>query len=171
MTNGRLVKQKGFEYLIRAMKGINAQLVLFGRGPIENELKALAKKEGVDAIFITRTITEEELCDLLNISDIFVLPSLYETFGVVVAEAMACGKPVAVSNIHGLPEVVGDAGILFEPRSVEAIRSSIEKLLADDKLRKALGKRARERAEKCFSWDNIVPQYEKFFRDVLAKRT
>ncbi|MEM2909106.1 MAG: glycosyltransferase family 4 protein [Candidatus Bilamarchaeaceae archaeon] len=168
LSNGRLVRQKGFEYLIKAMKGVNAQLVIFGRGPLENELKALAKKEGVDVIFVTKTVSDEELVDLINLADVFVLPSLYETFGMAVLEAMACGKAVVASNVHGLPEVIGDAGLTVTPRDVEGLRSAITLLLDDEKLRRSMERRARERAEKYFSWDKITMQYEKFFKDVLS---
>ncbi|MEM3541428.1 MAG: glycosyltransferase family 4 protein [Candidatus Bilamarchaeaceae archaeon] len=167
MTNCRLVKQKGIDYLIKAMKGVNARLVVFGRGPLENELKELAKKEEVDAIFITERISNEELVQLINLCDIFVLPSLYETFGLAVAEAMACGKAVISTNIHGLPEVVGDGGLLVSPRDVEGMRAAINFLIEDEKYRKKIGKKARERVIRMFNWDDIALRYEKFYKDVL----
>ncbi len=169
LTNCRLVRQKGIEYLIKAMKGVNARLVILGRGPLEHELKALAKKENVDAIFITKTIDEKKLVDLINMCDIFVLPSLYETFGLAALEAIACGKPVIATNIHGLPEVVGDSGIMVAPRDVEGMRSAIQLLLEDNKYARALGRKARKRALKNFKWDDIAEKYGVFYRKVLSE--
>jgi len=179
LTNCRLVRQKGLDYLIKAMKGIDARLVILGRGPLEGELKKLAKKEGVDAAFITRTIEEKRLVELINLCDVFVLPSLYETFGLAALEAMACGKPVIATNIHGLPEVIGDCGLLVAPRpvgglfdlghDVDGMRSAIEFLLQDREYAQLLGKKARERAVKNFKWDDIAVKYEKFYKKVLTE--
>lgn len=167
MTNGRLVKQKGIDYLIKAMKGLDARLIIFGRGPLENELKELAKKEGVDAIFITEKISNEQLVQLINLCDVFVLPSLYETFGLAAAEAMACGKAVVATNIHGLPEVIGDSGLLVTSRDVEGLKAAIKFLLEDEKYRKKIGKKARERVKKNFNWDDIAKRYEAFYKHII----
>jgi len=167
LTNARLIKQKGIDYLIKAMKGVDARLIVFGRGPLEKELKNLAK--GMDVIFITKTITTQELVELINLANIFVLPSLYETFGLAVVEAMACGKPVIATNIHGLPEVVGDCGLLVTPKDVDGLRSAIMLLLEDESYARQLGRKARARALQNFHWDKIAEKYEGFYKKVLEK--
>lgn len=169
LTNCRLVRQKGIEYLINAMKGVDARLVILGRGPLEQELKTLAKNENVDAIFITKIMEERKLVELINMCDIFVLPSLYETFGLAALEAMACGKPVIATNIHGLPEVVGDSGIMVAPRDVKGMRSAIQLLLEDRQYASALGRMARKRALKNFRWDNIAIKYALFYKKLLSE--
>jgi len=100
-------------------------------------------------------VPEEEKVDLYNLADIFVLPSLLEGFGMVAAEAMACGKPVVASNASSLPEVVedGKTGLLANPACVDDFTDQVLRLLRDESLRKRLGGAGRERVLRNFSWD------------------
>ena len=84
-------------------------------------------------IILTDYVSNEDLVRLYNLADGFVYPSFYEGFGIPPLEAMACGTPVAVANATSLPEVVGDAGMYFDPFSEEEITNSIVKLLDEDK--------------------------------------
>jgi glycosyltransferase involved in cell wall biosynthesis len=92
---------------------------------------------------------------LMNGARAFVYPSLYEGFGLPVLEAMACGVPVLTSNVASLPEVVGDAGVLVDPRDVDAIARGMVRLWEDDALRRELRRRGLERA-RTFSWDRTA---------------
>jgi glycosyltransferase involved in cell wall biosynthesis len=92
-----------------------------------------------------------------------VFPSLYEGFGVPPLEAMACGCPVACSNVASLPEIVGEAAALFDPSSPEAIADGVERALADD----TLEKRGLERAAE-FTWETSARAHERVYREVTA---
>jgi glycosyltransferase involved in cell wall biosynthesis len=92
-----------------------------------------------------------ELEGLYRAARCFVFPSLYEGFGLPVLEAMARGVPVACSNRSALPEVAGDAALLFDPEDVAAIADALERLLTDDALAQRLGEAGREQAQQ-FSW-------------------
>jgi len=168
LTNGRLVKQKGFEYLIRAMAGVDAKLVIFGRGPLESELKAEAKRVGCDALFYTKRVSDGKLAKMYAACDVFALPSVWEPFGMVLAEAMACGKPVIGTNAGGIPEVVTrDCGFTVRKRSAAALKEKVKTLLADKGLRKRLGAGGRKRAVKKFNWDNTAKDYEKMYDEFV----
>jgi glycosyltransferase involved in cell wall biosynthesis len=84
-----------------------------------------------------------------------VYPSKYEGFGLPVLESMACGTPVISSNASSLPEVVGDAGVLFDPSDIEAMSRSIYSVISDDDLRTALRQKGLVRAGQ-FSWDRTA---------------
>ncbi len=174
LTVARLVEQKGIKYLIDAMERIrdlNVKLVIKGNGPKEKSLKKRAKKIGVEdnIIFLTERLPEEDLPRLYAASDIFVLPSLYEPFGLVVAEAMATGKPVVASRIGGLKELVTpEVGLLANPRDPEDLASRLAILIGDKKLRERMGKMARKRIEEKFTWDKISKDYKSFYEEILS---
>jgi len=112
---------------------------LIRQNNLENHVRLLSK------------ICDEDLCLLYNLADIFVFPTLYEGFGLPPVEAMLCGTPVIASNNSSLPEAVGDAGILINPRDEDELSSSITNLLADEKMRHALIEKGFRHAKK-FSW-------------------
>jgi glycosyltransferase involved in cell wall biosynthesis len=99
----------------------------------------------------------------------FVYPSLYEGFGLPVAEAMACGLPVVTSEGSSLPEVVGDAGILVNPRHTQELAAALIRILTDSGLRAELGTRAHERARR-FSWDTAAEELERVFLEAVGAR-
>ncbi len=170
LSVARLVEQKGMKYLIEAMKGLDAKLVILGRGPKEKSLKKRVKKLGIEenVIFVTERIPEDMLPKMYAASDIFALPSLYEPFGLVAVEAMASGKPVVVSRIGGLKEIVTpEVGFLVEPRDPADMASKLALLLSSPELRKKMGKEARKRVEENFTWDKIVKDYKSFYEEVL----
>ncbi len=176
LTIARLVEQKGIKYLIDAMDKIrntNVKLIILGRGPKEKELKKQIKKlELEDKVkLVTDRLPAEDMPKMYAASDIFALPSLYEPFGLVVAEAMATGKPVVASRIGGIPEVMGDrTGFLVKPRDSNELATKIALLASDEKLRKEFGKNARERVEKYFTWDKIAEDYKSFYNEILDRR-
>lgn len=159
---GRLVPYKGVEYLIRAFNEVGGEikdivLIIAGDGPLKNELKQLVDDLGLtDVLFIS--VAEEDLPKYYAACDIFVLPSVtrQEAFGIVLLEAMACGKPVIATNVGGVPYVVGKAGIIVEPRDIEALSSAISRILSEDEFAKELGRKARSRVEKEFNLDLVT---------------
>jgi glycosyltransferase involved in cell wall biosynthesis len=101
------------------------------RGLVEQ----LARWELTEHVVLLDQVPEQDLCDFYRIAKVFVMPSLYEGFGLPAAEAMACGTPVVCSDRGSLPEVVGDAGLLVDPTDVHAIADQIVRALSDAELR------------------------------------
>ncbi len=106
----------------------------------------------------------------MGISDLLLLPSENESFGLVALEAMACEVPAVASDVGGLPEVITDGveGYLVEPGNLRGMAQRAIQVLSDDAARKAMGKRARLSARSRFCSSMIIPQYENFYRKVLS---
>ena len=122
--------------------------------PILSELKALNVS---DSIRLVGFAAHEDLPALYSLASVFVYPSLYEGFGYPPLEAMACGVPVITSNTSSLPEVVGDAGIMLDPRDDAALAASIQRVLEDRELRSTLGRKGLEQATR-FRWQTTADQ-------------
>jgi glycosyltransferase involved in cell wall biosynthesis len=114
-------------------------------------------------VHFTGYLADPELVDLMNGASALVFPSLWEGFGLPAVEAMACGLPVLASNRSSLPEVIGDAGLFFDPESPPAIARCLLQFLADASLRPRLGAVALERA-RSFTWDRAAELAEACFR-------
>lgn len=127
------------------------------------EILKTPKKLGIeDRVIFSGFAKAEDLPQLLSGALVFVLPSLYEGFGIPVLEAMACGVPVICSNISSLPEVCGKAGLLIDPYSVTQIEQAIRTIVADKKLRQKKIKEGLEQVKK-FSWDKMAKEVLKVF--------
>jgi colanic acid/amylovoran biosynthesis glycosyltransferase len=162
---GRLDINKGFDYLLRAMRelisrGIDTELELVGNGQQRSHLVALAKKLHIENRVIFRGwLTFSEVQIAMRQATIFIHPSPHLGDGVpnVIKEAMAVGTPVIASDIAGIPEVLdrGRHGILVPPKDVNALVTAIERLLADKHLRQHYAQAARSYAEEKFDlWRN-----------------
>jgi glycosyltransferase involved in cell wall biosynthesis len=114
-------------------------------------------------VTFTNRIADGELVELLNGTAALVFPSLWEGFGLPAVEAMACGVPVLSSDRGSLPEVVGDAGLFFDPLDTSSIVSCLVRFLGDAPLRRQLSEAARLRAA-TFSWDRAAELAEDSFR-------
>jgi glycosyltransferase involved in cell wall biosynthesis len=122
----------------------------------ERELRERANAAGVDSdVRFLGWVTGAELEGLWALADGFVYPSLYEGFGLPVLEAMARGVPVACADATSLPEVAGEAALLFDPRDPDAIEAAITRLLDDVQLRERLRVRGRQRAQQ-FTWERTA---------------
>lgn len=113
---------------------------------------------------------EPQLPELIRGATMVVYPSLYEGFGLPVAQAMACGVACVTSNVSALPEIAGDTAVLVNPESVEEIRGAILRLIESPDERRRLGAAARARAERLFRWERAARESLEFFRDVMGKR-
>ena len=148
----------------------NVRLVMVGDGPERAAVKHQAKVLGVedDAVFVGK---KANIADYLGVSDIFLLPSELESFGLAALEAQACELPVIATRIGGIPEVVndGESGFLSDIGDVEKMSADALKLLTNDEMRRAFGARGREISVQRYSTDVIIPQYIAFYENVLSK--
>ena len=150
-------------------KVIPSKLLFVGDGPERSFIEDLTRKTcaRTDIRFLGR---QEEMEEILAISDLFLLPSEYESFGLVALEAMAGEVPVISTNVGGLPEINidGVTGFLSDVGDIEDMSKNIIKILSDDKAFAKMKKNALEQAMK-FDIHNIVPQYEELYKKVLAE--
>ena len=147
---------------------IPAKLVMIGDGPDRGAAEYLARKKKIsrDVIFLGK---QDQVEQKLGAADLFLLPSDLESFGLAALEAMACEVPVIASNVGGLPEVVthGVDGYLVPPRDVAtAAKYALEILTRPDRGRE-MGKIARIDARKNYCANDVIPQYEAYYRKVI----
>ncbi len=146
--------------------GVNAKLLLVGDGPERQNVEAKCRELGVcsDCRFLGK---QEKVEEILSISDLFLMPSGSETFGLAALEAMSCSVPVVSSNIGGLPylNIHGETGYVCELGDIEAMSNHSIALLKDEELHEKLSANARKRAEN-FEQSKIVEQYEKFYETI-----
>ena len=122
----------------------------------EAEIRALATELGVaDRVHLPTWVSEADLEGLYRAAACFALPTLFEGFGLPIVEAMARGVPVACSDVWSLPELAGDACLLFDPRDQAAVTAAVRRLLEDRELAARLAERGRERARE-FSWERTA---------------
>lgn len=136
--------------------GVRNALVLAGHeDPRYPQARERAAALGLDSVMFLGAVAEEDLPALYSGAELFVFPSLYEGFGLPVIEAMACGTAVACSNISSLPEVAGDAALLFDPHTPETIATAIRQALQDTDLRERVRRRGLKQAGH-FSWERTA---------------
>ncbi len=159
--------------LVRLIEAIgrlpHAELVLPGYSSgFEDELRAAARAAGAeDRVHLTGWIDDRQLEGLYAAATCLAFPSLAEGFGLPVLEAMVRGVPVACSAVSALPEVAGDAALLFDPMSVDAIAAAIGHLLQDAALRARLVARGHEQAAR-FTWERTAAQTAESYRRAVA---
>jgi rhamnosyl/mannosyltransferase len=133
---------KGFDTLLRALANLpEVRLNIVGDGPMRTPWQILAAKLGVaDRVRFFGEVDDTDLPSLYHQAHLFVLPAnaRAEAFGSVLLEAMACGTPVITSNASSLPEVVGEAGIMVEPRDVRVLTEAMERVLTDEGKRREM---------------------------------
>lgn len=144
----RVRHEKGIDVLLDAFAQVTgAQLLIVGDGP---DRAALEKRAPANVMWAGQQPWERAIA-LMKGMDVVVVPSRFEGFGLTAAEAMAAGKPVVASDVDGLREVVGDAGLLVPAGDAVALAAALKRLLGNPEERAVLGRKARERAEKTFS--------------------
>lgn len=125
-------------------------------------------RSGRDGVRFVGYVPEPDLPGLTAGATIFAYPSLYEGFGLPVAQAMASGVPVITSNVSSLPEIAGDAAMLVDPRSVTDLRAGLERLLDSPALREHLRAAGMRRAGELFTWDRCARLSLRFFESVAG---
>jgi len=169
---GRIDPEKSLELTIRAMEKTDHDNSLVIAGDLETrypwykeKLERLAEKVKIsDRFKIIPSPSDSEVVRLMQRCSVFLFPSTIDTFGLVVLEAMACGKPIVACDRGGVPEIVSDAGFLLEP-NVEEWRKIVSKLLSNSELRKQMGEKALERS-KTFSWENTARRLIQSFNNL-----
>jgi alpha-maltose-1-phosphate synthase len=190
---GRITRQKGILHLVRAIRHLEpgVQVVLCAGAPdteeIGAEMAALveeAKREAaVPVAWLAAMVPKEEVITLYSHAAVFVCPSVYEPFGIINLEAMACETPVVASAVGGIPEIVvpGETGLLVafeaesggsaEPRDPEAfsrgLADAVNELMADPSRREAMGKAARARVLERFSWRRIAEVTLAYYHELI----
>lgn len=152
----------------KVLKKKKVKLLMIGDGPERYKVEELCRKEDFcDKVFFLGK--QENIHDLLCITDLFLLPSETESFGLAVLEAMAFGIPCITSNAGGLVEVNinGHTGFTLPVGDVEAFAEAIIKILSDEKLIKQMSKNAMEYAVENFACSKIVPEYIDFYKSIL----
>lgn len=171
---GPLVLRKNFERLLRAYKifkhrsNLDCRLVAAGKYDDDYFLsikKLCSELELAKDVIFTNILPKEELVYFYNKASLFVYPSLWEGGGCPPLEAMACGCPVASSNMAAIREIVGDAGILFDPYNIEEMANAIERALSEEQLRNELIKKGFEQVKK-FSWEKVARETLEVYKKV-----
>ena len=182
-TVSRLSPEKGVRYLIEAFARLRGTFGPrpetahrrrhdAGRGrPERQALEALAVKLGIaEAVEFAGWVEQEALPAFLRGLDVFVLPSVFEGFGVAAVEASAAGLPVVASNVHGIPEVVRDSitGLLVPPRSPDALADALGRLIDQSALRETMGRAGRDFVAARYDWRQNARQMERLYASVLS---
>jgi len=154
----------------RIRRVIPARLLMVGDGPDLSEAVQRARALGLaDEVHFLGE--QDQVLPLLSISDVFLLPSSQESFGLAALEAMACEVPVVASRVGGLPEVIahGDSGFLHEPNDIEGMARSVVMLLTDQQSHHRVAVSARQVVHQRFCDAKIVPMYEAYYEEILAR--
>lgn len=166
---------KGVDVLMRAFRQLgtaSAALVVVGDGDLRAEYQRQAAEFGVsEKVIFAGRVAEEMLPQYYALCDALVLPSTTsgEAFGLVLVEAMACGKPVTASNLPGVRTVVDDGvnGFLVAPGDADALSGTMRRLLDDPGLRRAFGAQGRKKTEAKYDWRRIGEKLDGIYRDLL----
>jgi N-acetyl-alpha-D-glucosaminyl L-malate synthase BshA len=173
ISNFRPVKRVGvaLEVFRRIRERVRARFVLVGDGPGRADAGRQAAESGLgdEVVFLGE---QEDPVALLSVSDLFLLPSIQESFGRAALEAMACGVPVVASRVGGLPEIIGDGvtGYVCAPDDVDGMAARGVALLTDPDLHARIADNAARLVREVYCTDRIVPMYEEAYRRVLADR-
>ena len=142
------------------------ELVIAGPAGWGNPATLRRLQAGEPGVRYLGYVPEDDLPGLTAGATIFVYPSLYEGFGLPLAQAMAAGVPAITSNVSSMPEVAGDAALLVDPRSPSELAAAMERLLSSSELRATLARNGRARAQ-LFTWENSARESLKFFRRLM----
>jgi phosphatidylinositol alpha-mannosyltransferase len=172
----RLESRKGVMDLLKAYRllrkvGCDCRLLLAGAGPLDKQVRRYLMTRRTGDVELLGRVSEEEKARLFATADVFVAPATgRESFGIVLLEAMASGKPIVASDIHGYRSVVrrGEQGLLVPPGDSRALAGALARLLSDDELRARMGASGRERARQ-FSWPSVVAKVEAYYEFVIRR--
>lgn len=172
---GRLAEKKGVRYLIEAMRWVDAQLVIVGKGPLQDELKHMTKSLQLDdKVVFEGAKNHDELPAIYASADVFAAPSVTakdndkEGFGLVILEAMASGLPVVASRSGGIVEIIEDGvnGSLVEEKNAKGLSEALNRMLEDTEYREICKKNMRVTVER-YSYENVGKKYRDIFDTIM----
>jgi len=174
-TLARLEPQKGLRYLFEAAAKVNerfanVEYLIAGDGPLRADLESQCRELGIDKL-VHFVGWQSDVSRVLGCIDLFCMPSLWESFGIAFAEAMAMERPIVATHVEGIPEVVkdGETGILVEPRDPDGLANAICTLLADPELRQQMGHAGRRRVQAMFTVEEMVHRYDELFESLVRQ--
>lgn len=173
----RLVEpKKGLRFLLEAVvqlekevDGPSCQILIVGDGPAEGHLRVMAQQLGIASRVIFAGV-RRDIPQLLPLLDAFVLPSLYEGFGIAILEAMAAGRPVVATTVGGIPEFVtnGETGILVAPSDAAALARAIQRVLSNPEEARQMGLRGQRHVQEHFEIATVVRRHEEVYEACLV---
>jgi glycogen synthase len=173
---GRLVYEKGIHILINAVPKVlaktDAKFVIVGSGYMKDQLSNIVRSMGLEhKVLFTGFVDDDSLAKLHKVSDVSVVPSLFEPFGIVALEAMAAKCPVVVSDTGGLSEIVDHdvTGVKAYPNNTDSLAWGITKVLTDSAYAKALRVNAYKKILEKYDWDKIAQQTRLMYERVLGE--
>lgn len=173
---GLLIRRKNPIFLLQIFKELRKKdkdvaLIICGRGPLKEQIKKFINANSLSNVHMLDEAFNEKKVSVFNLCDVFTLPSQKEGFGLVVAEAMACGKPVIASANSSLPEIVksGENGYLLEGDPQEWA-SKLLMLKKNNRLRTKLGKNAAEKAHIDFDWSKAITRHENVYKNLIKPK-
>jgi glycosyltransferase involved in cell wall biosynthesis len=170
---GKLIERKGVVHLLKAFRKIkgevpDAELFIVGRKDEKSGYFREVQRNMTEGVTLAGVVGEDELIRHYQKATMLVHPPTYEAFGMTLVEAMACGTPVVATSVGGIPEVLGDDGVLVKPGSAEAIAKAVLKLAGDKKRYQKLARRSRQRVEENFSWESVVKRLSSLYEEILG---
>lgn len=169
-TATRLIELKGIDVLIDAMKKVsdktNAKLIIAGTGPEMEYLKTRAKDQGNNVHFVGN-ISRDRMPDYIGMCDVYAIPSYHETTPNALLEAMACEKPIVVSDVPGMREVINDkCALKARVGDVCDLADKLILLLENEDIRRKLSKKAREKIEREYTWEKVIKSYIQLYESL-----
>ena len=175
---GRLHPEKGYEYLFEAMADIvrrvrrNVLLLIAGKGTFEEEFRARVRSLGIDSN-VRFLGFRADIPDLMAASDLVVLPSVAEAFGLVLTEALYLGTPVVATRVGGIPEIVDDGtdGVLVPAGDSRSLADAIVTLLKDEGKRRGMAGKGRTKVIERFQFETMVRAYEGVYEELIREES
>jgi glycosyltransferase involved in cell wall biosynthesis len=174
----RLVEpKKGIKYLLEAVAQLEqeagkpvCQVLLVGEGPARQSIRTLSERLGISPR-VSFLGVRRDIPEILSLMNIFLLPSLYEGFGIAILEAMAAGKPVVATTVGGIPEFVipGQSGLLVPPGDALALARAIKQLLDEPEKARAMGSQGQKHVRQHYSIGSMVRRHEQLYELCLSK--
>jgi glycosyltransferase involved in cell wall biosynthesis len=176
---GRLIPEKNHNVLLQAIKilkeqNLHPRVLILGDGPLKEEINRILVIEKLsDQVILHQAIPHEELMQIVQAADIFVMPSSSEGFGLAPAEAMALETPVICSKIGGLTDLIENevSGILVPSGDAKTLAKAIASVMKTPTLREQLGKAGRKRIEICFNVETIADRYVQYYKQIVENKT